>query len=231
MSFEQLHHSFGVGDGRSTACVNSLAYLIYAEQHGTSREDALANLTDFVDCICPVIRLLSIRINDRQSYWPDHAEATKWMHETAPRLLGTKASIGVVRKRAFLCADAAVREIAPVWFDLAAEKWPEAKEWAEKLRTCDPVIDAKSARYARKVAQGAQNAASAADAAYASAAAAAAAAYASAAAACAASAYAYVDASHATAYAARATADASKVIKPIMLALLDRLIACNDASP
>lgn len=43
--YEELRHNFGIGDGKSTACVNSLAYLIYAEQKGIPREDALANLT------------------------------------------------------------------------------------------------------------------------------------------------------------------------------------------
>lgn len=188
MSFENLVHEFGVGNGKTTACVNSLAYLIYAEQQGIPREDALANLTDMVDCICPVIRRLSIHINDRKAYWPDHDEATKWMHETAPRLLGTKACIEMTRRRAFLCADSAIREIAPVWFDLAADKWPEAAEWASKLRSCEPVVDTRSAMAAKKVAQEAKKAADA--------------------------------------YAA-----AAKIIKPIMLSLLDRLIACNEASP
>lgn len=169
--YDELKHDFGVGDGTTTACVNSLAYLQWAEQCGIDRETAMADFTDTVECICPVVRRLSIRINDRRAYWPDAAEATAWMHATAPKLLGTNGSVDLMRRRAFRCADAAVREIAPAWFDLAAEKWPGAAEWATKLRDCEPVTDTRTARAAKAVADKARAAAAAYAAAYADAAA------------------------------------------------------------
>jgi hypothetical protein len=201
--YESLIWTNGVGNGTKTACVNSLAVLMDADRRGLSREQALGEFSDNSSCICPVIRRLSIRINDRSAYWPNKDEATAWMHATAPRLLDTKGSVKLTRKRAYLCADAAVREIATYYFDRLAERKPEFREWADKLRACDPVVDTRTSRAAQAVANEARKAADA----YADAAAAAAAA---------------VDA--VDAYAAYA--DAAN--KHMILALLDRLIACKE---
>lgn len=201
--YDSLIWTASVGDGTKTSCVNSLAVLMDSERRGLTHEQALAEFSDNSSCICPVIRRLSIRINDNRRYWPNQDEATAWMHETAPRLLDTKGSVELTRKRALMCADAAIHEIAPWYFEMMAERNPEFKEWADKLRSVEPVTDTRTARAAQAVAKEARKAAAA---------------------------YAAADAAYAAAYAAEDAAYAAEdaAMKPMMLALLGRLIETKE---
>ena len=208
--------------------------------------------TDAPECVDPAIRGFGIRLNDTARY----AEYRDELKAYAPRVVGTKTTATVTRQRAYMCADWAIRTIAPMAFDFWAKSSPKnaekAKEWAAKLRAVAPITDEASAQAGREVAKEAQSAAYAAYAANAAGAAADAAAYAAdAAAACAANADAYAayaadadaygaaNAADAAAYAANADAYAyayarskteafSRQLWDESLALLDRLILVTE---
>ena len=164
-------------------------------------------------CVDPGIARFVIRLNDANGF-------SQWRDELKPfasKVLNTAGDLDLQRKRAYMCADWAIRTIAPMafdfWGDAVPAKAEEAKKWAAKLRAVEPVVDEQSARAGLEVARegrdaayaayaadaAAADAADAADAAYAAAYAAADAAYA---------AYAAADAAYA-AYAAAYAADAA----------------------
>src|SRR5215510_6261439 len=99
----------GVGNyQKGTACIVSAAVAQWRLEHGKP----LGEATDEMDCIDPAIRRLAIRINDA-SWWKDDAERTAVLSPFIPLLAGTRDE-SLLRKRAFLCADVAVREILPM---------------------------------------------------------------------------------------------------------------------
>jgi hypothetical protein len=160
--------------------------------------------TDAPQCVDPVIRGLMIRLNDR------------WSHEDRQRLkpyilkvVGTNEGVALSRKRAFACADFAIRTILPLVF-------VEEAIWFEGL---PEIVDIETADLAQGLAYCAKDSAYAAYA-YAAydAAAYAYAAYAAAAYAAYAAAYAAADA----AYAAKRAASVDNV--GLCLALLNRLL-------
>ena len=165
--------------------------------------------SDAPKCASKVITRFCVRLNDR---WGDRRRQA--LKPYVLRIAGTAASDEIERRRAFMCADWAVREALPIALEAA-----RIKDWPEKLRALPEAVDKKSAERARDVAREAGCAAAAADAYAADAYAAAA----YAAAADAAAADAAADAADA-ADAARAKADASA------LALLDRLIRVTEVA-
>ncbi|HEV8021288.1 MAG TPA: hypothetical protein VGP41_08520, partial [Candidatus Lustribacter sp.] len=113
--------------------------------------------TDRPDCADPVITAFCIRLNDAPRF-------AKWRDELKPyivRIAGTRADLAAQRKRAYMCADWAIRMIAPLafdfWADLVPERREEALAWAKQLRDVGAVTDEPSARSAREVAMKAQS--------------------------------------------------------------------------
>ena len=100
-------------------------------------------------CIDLGIQRFCIRLNDA----PHFAEFRDELKTYAARVLNTASSREVQRQRAYMCADWAVRTIAPLAFDFWADTVPtksaEARSWAEKLRACLAVVDEDSASAAR----------------------------------------------------------------------------------
>jgi hypothetical protein len=175
INIEEYEIVEGVGNREShELCVMSLAALLAGAPHG-----------DEVPCACRVVRAFAIRLND--SLPRDARQALKVV---APEILNTRGSRALETRRAFRCADWAVREVAA-----GALVAAELVENALALRGLDPVVDEATARAARDLAR---TAAAAADAAY----------YAYAAAAAAYAAYAAAAAAYA-AYAANAAAYAA----------------------
>ncbi len=147
-------------------------------------------------CACPVISAFVRRFNDRL---PDDATRSRLLGPLLPLLVGSRSTPEVERKRAYICADWAVRDMAA----RALESAGLADE-AATLRALEPIIDKLTAYKDRDAARKARSAAYAA---YAAAAAAAAADYSAAAADY--SAADYSDAYSAAAAAAAAAADYS----------------------
>jgi hypothetical protein len=58
-------------------------------------------------------------------------------------MIGTKGDIALLQRRAFLCADYAVRKVAPIGLDAAG-----LKEQAQTLRDLSPVVDGALAKSA-----------------------------------------------------------------------------------
>lgn len=91
--------------------------------------------SDSPPCVCPVLAEYGRALNDAL---PD-AERQRLI-PLAIQLVGTKTSPEVERARAYLFADAAVREFAPLAFDAAG-----LVEEALKLRELAPVTDESAA--------------------------------------------------------------------------------------
>jgi hypothetical protein len=93
-----------------------------------------------------------MRLNDAAQF-ADYRDELK---AYAVRVVGTKTTAAVTKQRAFMCADWAVRTIAPMAFDHWAASSPKnaekAKEWAAKLRAVAPITDKASAEVGRQVA-------------------------------------------------------------------------------
>lgn len=94
--------------------------------------------TDHPDCACPVIGRFVIRINDSELFGR-HRDALK---PYCPRIVGTRSSRAVERRRAIVAADFAIRRFAPCAFralDVPAS--------AARLAAIAPVADVDTAIY------------------------------------------------------------------------------------
>lgn len=196
---------------KSGACVMEAVAYVAGEPH-----------TDHPACASRVITRFAVSLNDR---WSDARRQA--LKPYVLRIAGTAADEATERKRAFMCADWAVRECLPLVLEAA-----KVKEWPDRLRALPAIVDEATAqagraavREARKAAYAAADAAAAADADAAAAAYAAAAWIGGSVATPTSAAYAAADADAAYAYAGvRAKADASA------LALLDRLIRVTEGA-
>jgi hypothetical protein len=119
-------------------------------------------ISDHPECADLVISEFCIRLNDAPRF-------AKWRDELKPyivRIAGTKADEATSRKRAYMCADWAIRTIAPhafgFWADVVPARRVEALSWATRLRDLPAVTDKQSANTARDVCNEANKAESAA---------------------------------------------------------------------
>ena len=208
----------GVGDGQTTACVMAQAATIDALRKGLT----LDKPTDEMECACPILRCMAIRLND-SNWWDSNEERTEALRPLIPLLLDSRVSGPTYFTRALRCADAAVRRLTPLRLEWIAKHRTgkvadELRAGAKELRDAAAIVDSASASAARTTclrlrntacchADAAASAASAASAAYA----AASAAYASASASAYSSAasYAYTDASYSADYASAYSSAAS----------------------
>lgn len=178
----------GVGDGKTTACVMAQAATIDALRRGETLEAP----TDEMECACPVLRRIAIRLNDT-NWWKSDMERTEVLRPLIPMLLDSRGNKSVTDRRVFLAADNAVRVLTPMRLDWIAANTKSEKiktdvtAGAKALRELGAITDKKSALGARDVCEKLRASAYA---------------YASASASAYASAYAYADASaSASAYA------------------------------
>src|SRR5215472_2000672 len=110
--------------------------------------------TDRPVCTCPVIASMVRRLNDRIV---DDKLGTELLAPLLPKLIGTRAALPVMRRRAFIAADFSVRVAAPLALEARGQK-----ENAEKLRALPEVVDCESALVAKRSADAAADAAAAA---------------------------------------------------------------------
>jgi len=185
----------GVGDGKTTACVMAQAATIDALRNGRT----LDKPTDKMECACPVLRRLAIRLNDT-NWWNSNEERTETLRPIIPLLLDSRGNRAITDARVFLVADRSVRDLTPMRLEFIAQKTKSDKvkadclSGAKKLRSLARIKDKASALKARDACENLRKSASASASAYA---------YASADAYASAYAYAYAYAS-AYAYAAAA---------------------------
>lgn len=149
MNTEQIEiekFTFVKGEGNfseKTACIISACVAKWRMEHG----EPLGTATDEIKCVCPVIRRYAIRINDSALFATD-AERTEMLMPFVDKLLDTKGSRDLMQRRAYLCADYAVRKFAPT--ALRARGYAEH---AEKLESLEPAVDREGARVARDAAR------------------------------------------------------------------------------
>lgn len=134
--YTRLMWTDGAGDGRTSACVNSLAGMLEAIQNGQE----LKTWTDTIPCIHDFVRYLGININD--DAWGEddgesNEEATKWMRDTAPRLLGTASISDQV-----MLVEALDQLLNDIPFEHSQHKIPRT-EWSKKLEDVPAFIDAR----------------------------------------------------------------------------------------
>lgn len=90
------------GDGKTTACVVSLASLLANE-----------SFSDSPSCVCPIIRALSIALNDGP-WWDSDSERTRKLYPLAKRIVNTSSTVDIEWKRSHLATKTAVRVFAPL---------------------------------------------------------------------------------------------------------------------
>ena len=96
--------------------------------------------SDMPQCADPVIGGFCRRLNDAEVFegWRDE------LKRFAPKIVGTRGSPGLTRKRAYIAADWAVRTIAPMALQGV---WPA---YAAALRALPEIVDEATARAARE---------------------------------------------------------------------------------
>ena len=153
----------GIGDGKQTACVMSLAALV-----------AEREFNDSPPCVCPILRSALIKLNDNM---PDNETRKRHLGPLVADILGSKSTPEVELKRAQVATDWAIRQFAPYALETAATALQKAglKEHADSLRehaktlrdsAASAAYSAASAASAAYSAASADSAASAASAAY-----------------------------------------------------------------
>ena len=90
-------------------------------------------------CVDEVITNIAVPLND----WMTQDERNTHLLPLVVGMIDTKGDIALLQRRAFLCADYAVRKVAPIGLDAVG-----LKKQAQTLRDLSPVVDAASAAWA-----------------------------------------------------------------------------------
>lgn len=142
----------GVGDGKTTSCVMAQAATIDALRRG----ETLAAPTDQMECACPLLRRMAIRLNDT-AWWKDNEERTALLRPIIPLLLDSKVSQELTWTRIFRSVDFVVRELTPMRLEYIAirSKSDNCKasiaKGLELLKTVQPISGKSSAKAASVV--------------------------------------------------------------------------------
>src|SRR5690606_25276631 len=115
-------------------CAMEAVAYIAGEQH-----------SDHPECACPVIAAFMRRWNDGL---PDDESRTRLLRPLLPRLVGSRSTEDVERRRGWLAVDWAYRVAAPAFLALH----PELATHAQRIRDSAPVTDEASAEAARATA-------------------------------------------------------------------------------
>jgi len=135
----------GIGDySAHTACLVSAAVAKWRMEHG----EELGKATDSIECIDSPIRRIAISINDGK-WWNSNNERTETLLPFIDQILGTKGSSELTQRRAYKCADYAIRVFLPMALDL---KNPEQ---AEHIRSLPEIVDVNTAIVGKKAADAA----------------------------------------------------------------------------
>ncbi len=99
--------------------------------------------TDAPSCVDPGIRRFCIRLNDSSTFAAFRDELKPF----APRVANTRGDDALMRKRAFMSADWAVRTVAP----MAIDQFGKKPELAARLRALPAIVDRETSIAARDV--------------------------------------------------------------------------------
>ena len=132
----------GIGDySAHTACIMSAAVAKWRMEHG----EELGRAIDTIDCVDSPIRQFAIAINDGK-WWGSDKERTETLLPFIDQILNTKGSSELTQRRAYKCADYAIRVFLPMALDL---KNPEQ---AEHIRSLPEIVDVHTAIVGKKAA-------------------------------------------------------------------------------
>jgi hypothetical protein len=81
------------------ACLVAQAAIVDALANG----EKITELTDSLECACPVLRVLAIALNDVK-WWDSDKERTEALRPLIPMLLDSRVSPGAIAKRAALAS-------------------------------------------------------------------------------------------------------------------------------
>lgn len=98
--------------------------------------------SDHPKCVCPVIGAFVRRLNDRL---PDDATRDELLKPLLPKLIGTKSTPEVERRRGWVAVDWLVRECLPAFLELT----PSLREDATRLSSLPPVESRETAEAAK----------------------------------------------------------------------------------
>lgn len=141
---------YGVGNySQNKACLMSAAVAKIRLEKG----EPLGKATDDLACVDGVIRSLAIKVNDT-AWWKSDTERTEKLLPLIDLIIGTTKSRKLTLKRAYKCADVAVR-----FFTADALEKAGLEDQAKILRELPEICSVESARVARDVAAGAAYAA------------------------------------------------------------------------
>ena len=103
-----------------------------------------ADFSDCPDCACPVVTKYVIRLNDSVLFYSHRDDLKPYL----PRIVGTRATYDVERRRGFVATDYAVRVFAPIRLRAVGHG-----ELAQELESLPAVTDRDSAIHARDAAR------------------------------------------------------------------------------
>jgi hypothetical protein len=137
------------------ACLVAQAAIVEALANG----DEIKELTDSLECACPVLRVLAIALNDVK-WWDSNKERTEALRPLIPMLLDSRVSPEAIAKRAALASSFAQKaaksaksakyaaEFAAKSAEYAAEYAVEYAEYAAKSAVEYAKLAAEYAKYA-----------------------------------------------------------------------------------
>src|SRR3990172_6317386 len=111
--------------------------------------------SDAPKCACQVITAFMVVWNDSL---PTDADRNRLLKPLIPKLVGTRSTAAVQRRRAYMALDWLVRIYTPRWLDLTETLKPHAKA----LRSLEEIVDLAGATAAAKFTAAARAAAGAA---------------------------------------------------------------------
>ena len=117
-------------------CINEVYAFLAGEKH-----------TDTPDCVCPSIRAVTMRFNDRCGNGPDaDARRKRLLVETYLAVLGTRSTPEVARRRVLMGADWSWRIALP-----ALIRKTSFAAWSDRFEAMPEVVDEASLKFARSV--------------------------------------------------------------------------------
>ena len=117
-------------------CINEVYAFLAGEKH-----------TDTPDCVCPSIRAVTMRFNDRCGNGPDaDARRKRLLVETYLAVLGTRSTPEVARRRMLMGADWSWRIALP-----ALIRKTSFAAWSDRFEAMPEVVDEASLKFARSV--------------------------------------------------------------------------------
>ncbi len=143
----------GVGDGITTSCVMAQAATIDALRKGLT----LDRPTDKMECACPVLRRMAIRLNDG-NWWASDIERTEMLRPLIPMLLDSRGKRELTQRRIYSVTDHAVRVITPMrlaWIARSRSKQADKiAGWIKVISEAEPITSKESALATRDKCRG-----------------------------------------------------------------------------